>query len=272
LLLHFQGGTSNIDWSKPIDWNDNRLEDLMIAPGERISGRKEIDPGKISYSFDFFGEKEIVSIYPDTLVWIRDFTYASNEPWAQKYFSNSFYDHYPVVGISLKQAMAFCQWKTEQITQALKGEAADSLKMVVRLPSGAEWESAAVEEKDTAGLFSGSQQYNCNFGTMTDREGATMKGLKDDGYFFTAPIKSFPPGLNGLYDMKGNVAEWTSTTREEIMKADVKPEKLKTSFVAKGGGWNSTPFYLQPGVCQFFSVDDTHSFVGFRYVVYVFKK
>jgi formylglycine-generating enzyme required for sulfatase activity len=99
-----------------------------------------------------------------------------------------------------------------------------------------------------------------------------MKGFKDDGYFYTGPVKSFPPGPYGLYDMKGNVAEWTSTARDEILNVEVKPDKLKASFIVKGGGWNSTPFYLQAGVCQFFPVDDAHSFVGFRYVVYVFKK
>jgi len=272
LLMHFQAGTSNIDWNKPIDWNDNHLEALMLAPEERIFGKKEIDPVKILFTLDFFGKKESVSIYPDTLVWIRDFTAADMEPLAQKYFSNSYYDHYPVVGISLKQAIAFCGWKTEQITQSLKGEAADSFKMVVRLPSSAEWESAAVGEKDSAGPVPGTKKCNCNFGTMSERDVLTMKGFKDDGYFYSSPIKSFPPGINGLYDMKGNVAEWTSTAREEIMNAEIKPEKLRTSFVVKGGGWNSTPFYLQPGVCQFFAADDAHSFVGFRYVVYVFRK
>ncbi len=144
--------------------------------------------------------------------------------------------------------------------------------MIVKLPTNAEWESAALEKSDSASLFSVSKPYNCNFGPIDDRDGLTLKGFKDDGYFYTAPVKSFPAGSHGLFDMKGNVAEWTSTTREEIMNAEVKPEKLKTFFIVKGGGWNSTPFYLQAGVCQFFPVDAAHSFVGFRYVVHIEKK
>ncbi len=272
LLMHFQGGTNSIDWSKTIDWKDDRLDALMLSPEDRIFGRKEIDPGKILYPIDFFEKKEIISIYPDTLVWLRDFTYAYNESLAKNYFSHSSYGNYPVVGINLKQAIAFCQWKTEQVSKSLKREAADSFKMVVRLPSNAEWESAAFEEKDTISLVSGSKQYNCNFGTITGRRGFEMKGFKDDGYFYTGPVKSFSAGPNELYDMKGNVSEWTSTARDEIMNVEVKPDKLKTSFIVKGGGWNSTAFYLQAGVCQFFSVDATHSFVGFRYVVYVARK
>jgi formylglycine-generating enzyme required for sulfatase activity len=98
------------------------------------------------------------------------------------------------------------------------------------------------------------------------------KEFKDDGFFYTAPVKSFPPGPFGLYDMKGNVAEWTLSSREEIMHADVKTEKSKTYFAVKGGAWNSTPLQLHAGACQFFPVDDAHSFIGFRYVVHVFKK
>ncbi len=272
LLSHFRNGTDSIDWTKPINWNDKLLDTLIIPPEERVFGRKEIDPNKIVYEIDFFGKKEVVSVYPDTLVWMQDFSNSYNESLAKNYFSHSSYDNYPVVGINLKQAMAFCRWKTEETASSVKGPAADTLNMLIRLPSSEEWESAAYEIKDTAGVQPDNKQCNCNSAVMAGKDGTTMKGIKDDGYLFTSPIKSFPPGPNGLFDMKGNVAEWTSTARDEIMDVEVKPEKQKTFFIVKGGGWNSTPFYLQPGVCQFFSADDTHSFIGFRYVVYVERK
>ena len=154
----------------------------------------------------------------------------------------------------------------------LKGKDATAVEVVVKLPSNSEWQSAALEKNDSASLFSVSKPYSCNFGTINDRDGLALKGFKDDGYFYTAPVKSFPAGPNGLYDMKGNIAEWTLTAREEIMNAEMKPEKMKTVFIVKGGGWNSTPFYLQAGVCQFFLADAAHSFVGFRYVIHVEKK
>jgi formylglycine-generating enzyme required for sulfatase activity len=206
------------------------------------------------------------------LVWIQDFSYSNNEPLAKKYFSYSEYDNYPVVGINLKQAMAFCQWKTAQINNMLKGKDAANAGVKVKLPSNAEWESASFEEKDSVSIFYGNKGYSCNFGTITAGSGSLKKGFKDDGYFYTAPVKNFPPGPFGLYDMKGNVAEWTSTAIDEIMNVEVKPEKQKTSFIVKGGGWNSTPFYLQAGVCQSFPVDAAHSFIGFRYAVEFEKK
>ncbi|HMK27596.1 MAG TPA: SUMF1/EgtB/PvdO family nonheme iron enzyme [Chitinophagaceae bacterium] len=272
LLQHFHSGSNTIDWDQKIDWKDERLEALMLSPEERVFGRKETDPLKFIYTIDFFGKKECIGIYPDTLVWLRDFSYSYNEPLAKKYFSHSSYNNYPAVGISQKQAMAFCQWKTEQINKMLKGKEASAIKVTVKLPSNAEWESAAFELKDSVSIFDGNKGYSCNFGIITTGLGLTKKGFKDDGYFYTAPVKSFPPGVYGLYDMKGNIAEWTSTARDEIMNVEVRQEKLKTVFIVKGGGWNSTPFYLQAGVCQFFPVEDAHSFIGFRYVVHIEKK
>jgi len=245
---------------------------MMHSPDERIFGRKEIDPDKIIYDIDFFGKKECISIYPDTLVWLRDFSYSYNEPLAKKYFSFSEYDKYPVVGISLKQAIAFCQWKTAHINNMLKGKDVSIIELKVKLPTNAEWESAAFEIRDTVNIFDGNKGYSCNFGIVKTTGGVLKKNFRDDGFYYSAPVKSFPPGPFNLYDMKGNVAEWTSTSREVVMKAEVRPDKMNNSFVVKGGGWNSTPFYLQAGICQFFPVDDAHSFVGFRYVVHIEKK
>lgn len=270
LLLQFTAGNA-IDWSQKIDWKDSRLEPMMIPTDERLTGKMEIDAEKIKYEIDFFGIKETISIYPDTLVWIRDFIYSYNEPLTKRYFSHPSYNDYPVVGINLKQAMAFCQWKTDQVNGGMH-QSGKGYEVIVRLPSGNEWESAAFDLNETRSLFlKDKKDYNCNFGPINDR-GMALKGFKDDGYFYTAPAKSYPAGPFGVYDMKGNVSEWTSTSRDEIAGVEIKPGKQKTSFVVKGGGWNSTPFYLQAGVCQFFPVNTAHSFIGFRYVVYIEKK
>lgn len=48
----------------------------------------------------------IINIYPDTMVWIRDFQYAYNDPKMLKYFSHEGYANYPVVGVTWEQAHA----------------------------------------------------------------------------------------------------------------------------------------------------------------------
>ena len=270
LLEHFISKTNTIDWNQKIDSKDVRLDSMMIPPEDRLTGKREIDMAKLGYELNFFGNKENIAIYPDTLVWLRDFAYSYNEPLAKKYFSHPSYNDYPVVGISLKQAMAFCQWKTDQVNKMLAKSGA-AYTITVRLPTSNEWESAAFDLDKTRSLFSKSKNYNCNFGPINDK-GLAIKGYKDDGYFYTAPVKSYPTGPFGLYDMKGNVSEWTSTGRDEISRVEVKPDKQKTSFVVKGGGWDSTPFYLQPGVCQFFAAQEAHCYLGFRYVIIIVAK
>lgn len=271
LLKHFKENSFVIDWNQPINWNDPLLNPMMLSPEERISGKLELNPNKIRYEIDFLCDKETTNIYPDTLVWISDFAFSNNELQAKHYFSNSKYDDYPVVGVNLKQAMAYCQWKTDQVNKLLiKNE--NQYKILIRLPTNIEWEAAANDDNVKEKIFSPGKSYQSNFGNMKDNNGLVVKGFQDDGYFYTAPVKSYDPGPYKLYNMKGNVAEWTSTSREELMNVEVKEEKQKTSFIVKGGGWNSIPYYLQTGVCQFFLYESAHSFIGFRYVVYIIKK
>jgi formylglycine-generating enzyme required for sulfatase activity len=283
LSKHFKNGFNLIDWSQPINWKDPVLEPMMLSADESMYGMREINTDKIMYELDYAGQKEMISIYPDTLVWIRDFAYSYNEPLSKRYFSHFSYENFPVVGINLKQAMAFCQWKTDQVNAQLaesRGHPADKLlnqarseyRVIIRLPTNTEWEAAASDDNVKEKILSPDKAYKSNFGPVKDENGIRVKDFKDDGYFYTAPVKSYSAGAYGLYNMKGNVAEWTSTSGEEIMNAEVQPEKSKILFVVKGGGWNSIPYYLQSGVCQFFPVGEVHSFIGFRYVVYVFKK
>jgi sulfatase modifying factor 1 len=56
--------------------------------------------------------RDTVAIYPDTLVWLSDFSYAANEPMVEGYFSHPAYRNYPVVGVTWRQARAFTAWRT----------------------------------------------------------------------------------------------------------------------------------------------------------------
>src|SRR5258708_18307767 len=95
-------GRFQIDWKKAqtIKWGDKatieKLNTLIVEPDNRIFGKKEIDPTKLLYHSETFDLKEAaakqnqgkprgqfirkkdVPVYPDTLVWIRDFSYSYN--------------------------------------------------------------------------------------------------------------------------------------------------------------------------------------------------
>jgi len=215
-----------------IDWNSNKLDPLMLPQEERLYGRKKIDSKKIIYKFS---NGDTVAVYPDTLVWIRDFVYTYNEPMTKHYFSHPSYKNYPVIGISARQAAAFCDWKTNQWNAAL--EAVNSkLKITVRLPDAIEWEYASLQglgaisnntfdfnvfDKSQTKLYQDpltrkrnfyNKGYRYNFGRIDDPNGFVVKSYADDAFFYTAPCNAYNPDLKGFFNLHGNVAEWTTTT------------------------------------------------------------
>jgi len=86
--------------------------------------------------------EEEINVYPDTLCWARDFTYSFNDPMVNMYFWHPAYDNYPVVGVTWKQARAFCVWRTQKLNNWLS---AQNMLWVqdFRLPNEGEWEYAS---------------------------------------------------------------------------------------------------------------------------------
>ena len=96
-------------------------------------GEKEAIKGRSSFIM-----KKKVKVYPDTLCWLKDLTYAYNEPFVREYFSHIGYDNYPVVGVNWHQAQAFCNWRTQYFNSN-----AGVRVQAWRLPNEVEWEFAA---------------------------------------------------------------------------------------------------------------------------------
>jgi formylglycine-generating enzyme required for sulfatase activity len=230
----------------------------------------------LSSLYDFVHTK-IVNIYPDTTCWVNDFNNANNEYYMRNYFSNPGYAHYPVVGVTWEAATAFCEWRTMFLKKSLKGKNVTIEKY--RLPTEAEWEMAARNANsdnrypwESNSTTSESGCYNANF---KPGEGAYAA----DNYLIPAKVGSFKPNNFGLYDMAGNVAEWTSTAYTEsgnVQMSDINPEynynaakedpyALKKKVV-KGGSWKDISTFIRSDFRDSEYQNKGRSYVGFRCV------
>jgi len=230
----------------------------------------------LSSLYDFVHTK-IVNIYPDTTCWVNPFNNANNEYYMRNYFSNPGYAHYPVVGVSWEAATAFCEWRTMFLKNSLKEK--NVLIEKYRLPTEAEWEMAARNANsdnrypwDSNATTSESGCYNANF---KPGEGAYAA----DNFLIPAKVGSFSPNNFGLYDMAGNVAEWTSTAYTEsgnLQMSDMNPEYRYNAApedpyamkkkVVKGGSWKDISTFIRSDLRDSEYQNRGRSFIGFRCV------
>lgn len=218
----------------------------------------------------------IVNIYPDTTCWVNDFPNADNESYMRLYFSNPAYNDYPVVGVTWEQANAFCAWRTEYLLKGL-GKAAQFVQRY-RLPTEAEWEYAARGKNQDEFPWeaeASSSDDGCFFANFKPEGGNYTK----DGNLITCKTGIYQANSNGLYDMAGNVAEWTSTVYTEAgveMMNDVNPQleykaALEDPYALKrksvrGGSWKDPESYIRSAWRSYEYQNQPRSYIGFRCV------
>jgi gliding motility-associated lipoprotein GldK len=212
----------------------------------------------------------VVEVYPDTTVWIRDFAYSYNEPMHNDYFWHDAYTAYPVVGVSWEQAKAFCDWRT-LVKNATKKKGQSHVNGF-RLPSEAEWEYAA-----RGGLNGATYPWGGPY-TKNDRGCflANFKPLRGDyaadQALYTVEADAYTPNDYNLYNMAGNVSEWTASSYESnayeymsTMNPNVS-DKKNMRKVIRGGSWKDVAFFLQVSSRDYEYADSARSYVGFRTV------
>ena len=157
-----------------------------------------------------------IAVYPDTTVWLKDFNYAYNEPLYDGYFWHSAYKNYPVVGVTWEQARAYCNFRTKFKSDYNQSQKKKKQRaMAFRLPTEAEWEYAARGGKENATYPWGGpyliDDRGCYLANFKPKRGSYIENERKGTYTYTAPVKKFPKNGFGLYDMAGNVAEWTES-------------------------------------------------------------
>lgn len=309
-----------LNWEEEIDWEDEDIFDLLydefyLQGSDRFYNRKQVDSRKLNYRYwwvDFkgaasksgkdeeYGEvnslnqlhsvrghsdrsqfviEEIINVYPDTLVWVHDFTYSYGEPLTETYFWHPAYDDYPVVGVTWGQSKAFNAWRT-QILNEWKQQNGESFVQRFRMPSEAEWEYAA-----RGGLELSPYPWGGPY--IRNIQGCPLANFKpmrgdyvEDAGCYTVPIESYSPNDYGLYQMAGNVSEWTNTAYDESVydfthdmsseytyHAEVDdPPSLKRKVI-RGGSWKDIGYYCQTGSRSYEYQDTAKSYIGFRCVM-----
>jgi gliding motility-associated lipoprotein GldK len=308
-----------LNWETPIDWEDEDIFDLLydeyfLQGSDQYYNRRQYDTRKLNYrywwlNFDAAASKEsrdseysetnslnqlhsvrghsdrsqfvveeTINIFPDTLVWVRDFSYGFNEPLAD-YFWHPAYDNYPVVGVTWSQAKAFNAWRT-QLMNNWRNSNGQSDVQRFRLPTEAEWEYAA-----RGGLELSPFPWGGPY--MRNAQGCPLANFKpmrgdyvEDGGAYTVDISSYSPNDYGLYNMAGNVAEWTSTAYDETVyefSHELSPEYTYHAKVTdppalhrkvtRGGSWKDIGYYCQTGTRSFEYRDTSKAYIGFRSVM-----
>ncbi len=296
-------GNEYVDWkkAKTIKWGDKatleKVDAIIVTPDNRIFGKKELDAQKIVYQSEIFDYREAaklenasvprgkfiiktpVKVYPDSLCWIRDFAYSYNEPMAKRYFNHPAFGNYPVVGVSWKQATAFCEWRTHYLNSFLESKKRTP-ETDFRLPTEAQWEYAARGGRSQAPYPWGGYYLRNKKGCLLANFKPGRGNYPEDGGFYTVRADAYWPNDFGLYNMAGNVAEWTSSLYYEggynfqhDMNPDIRYNAKETDAprmkrkVVRGGSWKDVGYFLQTGTRNYEYQDTSKSYIGFRCVI-----
>ncbi|MDO7541760.1 MAG: gliding motility lipoprotein GldK [Flavobacteriaceae bacterium] len=291
-----------LNWDEDIEWSTEDyvdlayvevMDELYLPPEVWYNGEMKLDVNKLKFRYrwfdaeqaaldrkkdpnlrgrsDYIYEEDNLEIYPDTTVWIKDFNYSYNEPMHNDYFSHPAYQDYPVVGVSWDQAVAFCVWRTSYKNSYQKASN-KPLVNYFRLPTEAEWEYAA-----RGGIPSGIYPWGSPY-LLNDRGCflANFKPLRgdysSDQAMYTVEAKSYLANDYNLYNMAGNVAEWTGSSYDpgayEYVSSlnpnlSLSNEKRK---VVRGGSWKDVAYFLRVSSRDYEYKDTARSYIGFRTV------
>ena len=172
-------------------------------------------------------------------------------------------DNYPVVHISWDDAQSYCKWAGK------------------RLPTEAEWEYASRGGQINQIYSWGNEHINKGISKANSWEGDfPYNNELNDGYLYTAPVKSYLPNGYGLYDMAGNVAEWTSNAYDESAFSYSHDMNMDNNYTAKeddhavlkrkvirGGSWKDIAYFIQNRTRTVEYQDTAKCYIGFRCAV-----
>ena len=224
-------------WSSPSVNAKDGLEYVWVSPGSFQMGcvpddtecdYDEKPPHRVSLSQGFWmGRTEV------TVQAYQRFAEATGTamPQAPDFNPNWSEKNHPIVNVSWNEAVAYCEWAGGQ------------------LPTEAEWEYAARGGQEGLRYPWGNSMdhENANYGAD---QGSRGLALGRDAFENTAPVGSFPENAWGLFDMSGNVMEWTRDWYSDAYyrqpaSQDPRGPATGNTRVLRGGGWENPPRVLR---------------------------
>lgn len=175
----------------------------------------------------------------------------------------------PVVAVSHDDAVAYCSWLT------IKARAGQSIpaSAEIRLPTEAEWEYAARSGMNTDWSGAARVQDLCLYGNVPDQAahraglGREVIDCDDNVGLETSEVAKYRPNVFGLYDMSGNVWEWTADWMGPYSRdAATNPRgpKQGTERVMRGGSWSGNLHGLRVTHRDGYPPDLRGGAIGFR--------
>ncbi len=180
----------------------------------------------------------------------------------------------PVCRVSWQQATKFCQWLSSKTGRSCS------------LPNEIQWEYACRAGSGQTHWFGDSNTNFAPFANLADKKLRFMETIDwglpagaiplwrpavetvDDGFRVSAPVGSYQPNPWGLFDMLGNVAEWTDTPApaDPYEPYEPSPDSTESYRIVRGGSW-----YDRPGRATASSRQKYHPWqkvynVGFRII------
>lgn len=286
-----------LNWEEDIIWNVNEfpseqyaevmVDSVFVPVEDSFDGRRMVNVNTLKFKYFWLDREaaaksrgnrrdyiktEIVEVYPDTTVWVKDFHYSYNDPMHQDYFYHQAYHDYPVVGVSWRQAKAFCKWRTKKKNDFLSAKRNPTQVPQFRLATEGEWEYAARGGLENATYPWGGPYTTSDQGCFLANFKPTRGNYAVDGALYTVEAKSYNPNDFGLYNMAGNVAEWTNTAYNEAsyylgstMNPNVEDAR-NFRKVIRGGSWKDVAYFLEVSTRDYEYADSARSFIGFRTV------
>ncbi len=257
---------TQINFNKQITIGGFYMDDTEITNNEYRQFIFAIFEDSLSVLGDDFVMNEL---YPDTSVWVKDFTHHFGDPMMAYYFWHPAFDNYPVVGVDWEAAKYFCRWRTQHLNDYRYGRG-EWPYPDFRLPTEAEWEYAARGGRDMAKYPWGNPYIRNAKGCLLANFKPGRGNYYDDGYAYTSPVYSFFSNDYGLFEMSGNVSEWCEDAYHPAsvpLVWDLNPTYFdddETRKIIRGGSWKDIAYYCETGTRAFEHKDTTRAFVGFR--------